>query len=51
MVSFSNLIRLWDPPRELVIELIERCDAVLVHEQSLGVRRCAADAGILQLSL
>ncbi len=51
MASFSNLVGLSDPPRELFVELIERCDAELVHEQALGVRRCAPNAWILQLPL
>jgi hypothetical protein len=51
MASFSNLVGLTEPARELFVELIERCYAELVHEQSLGVRRCPPDAGIFQLPL
>src|SRR6266516_3282917 len=51
MATLPDLVGLADPACELVVELIVCADAELMHEQALGVRGGAADAGVFDAPL
>ena len=47
MASLAHLVRLANPSRELVVQLLGGADPELVHEQALGVGPCPANPRVL----
>ena len=51
MLALADLVGLANPAGELLIQLLGRADAELVHHQALGIGRSTADPRVLHAPL